>query len=459
MIETTSTAAPGGSSEAPPTDPGMSKKAGRAAFVGTLLEYYDFSLYASAASVVFAGVFFSGSSPFLGTLQAVGTFAIGFVVRPIGGVVLGSLGDRFGRKRILVLTLVLMGAATMLVGLLPGYDQIGWLAPLLLVVLRIVQGIGASAEYGGATLVAVEFAPRGRRGLLGSLPGMGAALGGVLGTSALLFFSTVMSEDAFMSWGWRVPFLLSGLILAYGLWLRRSLPETPEFQRIEDTGGTARTPVRDVITQQPKALLVVMLMAIGMTGIGYFYLVFMGTFGANQLGLGSTDILIGLIAAQVANAMLIPVFGGLSDRVGRRRIIMAGFVYSAVFAWPAFLVLSEYDSAVVFWVVLALGNGLGVGMIFGPMGAYVTELFRSRHVFSGLGLGREAGNAIGAAIVPVIAVPLAFDGTTIWLSVLLCGIAVLGFGAAWLSRVGAETGDGAAVSSGDRGRGTPADLR
>ncbi|MGW9263468.1 MFS transporter [Gordonia terrae] len=454
MSQTTSSASRDNSPAAPPTTPEMSKKAGRAAFVGTLLEYYDFSLYASAASVVFASVFFSGSSPLLGTLQAVGTFAIGFVVRPVGGVILGSLGDRYGRKRILVLTLVLMGAATMLVGLLPSHGQIGWLAPLMLVMLRVVQGIGASAEYGGATLVAVEFAPQRKRGLLGSLPGMGAALGGVLGTSALLLCSTVMSEDVFMSWGWRIPFLCSGFILAYGLWLRRSLPETPEFHRIEDTGGPARTPVRDVINQQPMALLVVMVMAIGMTGIGYFYLVFMGTFGANQLGLGSSDILIGLIAAQVANALLIPVFGGLSDRVGRRVIIMGGFVYSAVFAWPAFWLLSEYGSSAMFWLVLALGNGLGVGMVFGPMGAYVTELFRSRHVFSGLGLGREAGNALGAAIVPLVAVPLAFDDTTVWLSVLLCAIALLGLAAAWLSRVGPEVGADAALTSGDPGRGT-----
>jgi MFS transporter, MHS family, shikimate and dehydroshikimate transport protein len=413
----------------------QSKKAGRAAFVGTLLEYYDFSLYASAASVVFAGVFFSGSSPFLGTLQAIGTFAIGFLVRPVGGVILGSLGDRIGRKKILVLTLVLMGAATMLVGLLPTYAQIGWLAPALLVLFRVIQGIGASAEYGGATLVAVEFAPQRKRGLLGSLPGMGAALGGVLGTGALLLVSSVLPKDAFLDWGWRVPFLMSGLILAYGLWLRKSLPETPEFQRIEDADKTAKAPVRDVIRQQPQALVAVLVMTIGQTGIGYFYLVFMGTFGANQLGLAKTEILVGLIAAQLANAALIPVFGSLSDRTGRRPVIVSGFAFSAAFAWVAFWLLSTHGSPTMFWLVLALGNGIGIGMIFGPMGAYVTELFDSRHAYSGLGLGREAGNAIGAAAVPLIAVPLAFDNTTVWLSVLLSVIALIGLAAAALSRV------------------------
>jgi MHS family shikimate/dehydroshikimate transporter-like MFS transporter len=419
--------------------PAESRRASRAAFIGTLLEYYDFSLYAAAASVVFASVFFSGSSPFLGTLQAVGTFAVGFLVRPIGGVILGSLGDRIGRKRILVLTLVLMGAATLLVGLLPSYEQIGWLAPALLVFLRILQGIGASAEYGGATLVAVEFAPERKRGLLGSLPGMGSALGGVLGSSALLAVSAVLSKESFLDWGWRIPFLLSGIILAYGLWLRRSLPETPEFRRIEGAAQTSKTPVRDVIRQQPRALITVMVMAIGMTGIGYFYLVFMGTFGRNQLGLDQTQVLVGLIAAQLANAALIPVFGGLSDRLGRRPVIMFGFVYSALFAWLAFYLLSSYSTPIVFCLVLAFGNGIGVAAIFGPMGAYVTELFDTKHAYSGLGLGRETGNALGAAIVPVVAVPLAFHDTTIWLSLLLCGIALLGLVAAALSRTRSES--------------------
>lgn len=439
MTDTNPPATESVSPDAPAKSPAESRRAGRAAFVGTLLEYYDFSLYASAATVVFASVFFSGSSAFLGTLQAVGTFAVGFLVRPLGGVILGSLGDRVGRKKILVLTLVLMGAATMLVGLLPSYAQIGWLAPALLVFLRILQGIGASAEYGGATLVAVEFSAERKRGLLGSLPGMGAALGGVLGTGALLLVSTALPKDVFLDWGWRIPFLLSGFILAYGLWLRRSLPETPEFRRIEDADDTARTPVRDVIRQQPGALVAVLGMTIGQTGIGYFYLVFMGTFGANQLELNKTQILIGLIAAQLANAVLIPMFGGLSDRVGRRPVIMFGFVYSAVFAWIAFWVLSNHGTPTAFWVVLALGNGIGVAAIFGPMGAYVTELFDTKHAYSGLGLGREGGNAIGAAVVPVVAVPLAFHDTTIWLSLLLCGIALLGLVAAALSRTRSES--------------------
>ena len=439
MTDTNPPATESVSPDAPAKSPAESRRAGRAAFVGTLLEYYDFSLYASAATVVFASVFFSGSSAFLGTLQAVGTFAVGFLVRPLGGVILGSLGDRVGRKKILVLTLVLMGAATMLVGLLPSYAQIGWLAPALLVFLRILQGIGASAEYGGATLVAVEFSAERKRGLLGSLPGMGAALGGVLGTGALLLVSTALPKDIFLDWGWRIPFLLSGFILAYGLWLRRSLPETPEFRRIEDADDTASTPVRDVIRQQPRALVAVLGMTIGQTGIGYFYLVFMGTFGANQLELNKTQILIGLIAAQLANAVLIPMFGGLSDRVGRRPVIMFGFVYSAVFAWIAFWVLSNHGTPTAFWVVLALGNGIGVAAIFGPMGAYVTELFDSKHAYSGLGLGREGGNAIGAAVVPVVAVPLAFHDTTIWLSLLLCGIALLGLVAAALSRTRSES--------------------
>ncbi|MDM7488369.1 MFS transporter [Rhodococcus sp. CSLK01-03] len=412
-----------------------SRRASRAAFVGTLLEYYDFSLYASAASVVFASVFFSGSSPLLATLQAVGTFAVGFLVRPVGGVILGSLGDRIGRKRILVFTLVLMGIATLLVGLLPGYDQIGWAAPALLVFLRILQGIGASGEYGGAALVAVEFSPEKKKGLMGSLPGMGAALGGVLGTLSLLTVSSLMSQESFLAWGWRIPFLCSVVILAYGLWLRRSLPETPAFREIEESNAVSKRPLFDVIRQQPRALLTVLVMTIGQTGIGYFYIVFMGTFGTNQLGFGGTEVLVGLIAAQLTNALLIPMFGSLSDRVGRAPVIMFGFLYSAVFAWVGISLLSGVGTPpLLYWVVMAAGNGIGVAAIFGPMGAYVIELFHTQHAYSGLGLGREAGNALGAAFVPVIAVALAFDDTTVYLSLLICVVSLLGFAATVLSR-------------------------
>lgn len=418
-----------------------SRRASRAAFVGTLLEYYDFSLYASAASVVFASVFFTGSSPLLGTLQAVGTFAVGFLVRPVGGVILGSLGDRIGRKRILVFTLVLMGIATLLVGLLPSYAQIGWLAPALLVFLRILQGIGASGEYGGAALVAVEFSPAKKKGLMGSLPGMGAALGGVLGTLSLLTVSSLMSQESFLAWGWRIPFLCSAIILAYGLWLRRSLPETPAFRAIEESNTVSKSPLLDVIRQQPRVLLTVLVMTIGQTGIGYFYIVFMGTFGKNQLGFGGTEVLIGLIAAQLANAILIPMFGSLSDRVGRAPVIMFGFLYSAVFAWVGISLLSGVGTPpLLYWVVMAAGNGIGVAAIFGPMGAYVIELFHTQHAYSGLGLGREAGNALGAAFVPVIAVALAFDDTTVWLSLLICVVSLLGFGATVLSRSRSSSG-------------------
>ncbi|MFC9361693.1 MFS transporter [Rhodococcus sp. NPDC057014] len=435
MTTNPSTAAGGATTVSESGSAGDSKRASRAAFVGTLLEYYDFSLYASAASVVFGSVFFSGASPFLATLQAVGTFAVGFLVRPIGGVVLGSLGDRIGRKKILVFTLVMMGAATMLVGLLPGYEQIGWLAPALLVLLRILQGIGASAEYGGATLVAVEFAPQRRKGLLGSLPGAGASIGGVLGTSALLIVSAALPEEAFMSWGWRLPFLLSGLILLYGLSLRARLPETPAFRHIEETDGKTTSPVLDVIRSQPRAILSVLVMVFGQAGLGYFYLVFMLTFGRNQLGMGQTDILIGLVLAQLSCAAFIPLFGMLSDRVGRRPVIISGFVFSALLAFPAFWLVGHGGGTAAFWLVLVLGNGVGVAAIFGPMGAYVTELFETRHAFSGLGLGRELGNALGAALVPVLAVQLAFNdgGSTAALSILLVAISVAGVAAAWVS--------------------------
>jgi len=411
-----------------------SRKASRAAFVGTLLEFYDFSLYASAAAVVFASVFFTGSSPLLGTLQAIATFAVGFLVRPVGGMILGSIGDRIGRKRVLTFTLILMGAATTLVGFLPGYAQIGWAAPVLLVVLRILQGIGASGEYGGATLVAVEFAPEQKRGLRGSLPGMGSALGAVLGTTSLLLVSALLTEEAFLSWGWRIPFLFSVVILAYGLWLRRTLPETPAFQEIEESNHVSKNPVLDVLRQQPRALISVLAMTVGQTGIVYFYIVFMGTFGRNQMGLDGTTVLIGLIIANLSNALLVPFFGALSDRVGRKPVIAFGFLFSAVFAWLGFWMLASAGTPLCYWVVLALGAGVGVGAIFGPLGAHAIELFDTKHAYSGLGMSREIGTAFGGGFVPVIAVALAFDDTTVWLSMLVFGVALFGLVGTVLSK-------------------------
>ncbi|MEQ3549869.1 MFS transporter [Pseudonocardia nematodicida] len=409
-----------------PTDRKESRRAGRAAFTGTLLEYYDFSLYAAAAATVFPRVFFPDASPALATLQSVATFSVAFLVRPVGGAILGSLGDRIGRKRVLVFTLVLMGVATTGIGLLPGHATIGWAAPMLLVLMRILQGIGASAEYGGATLVAVEFAPEKRRGLLGSLPGAGSAFGGVLGTLALLTASSTLSAEQFASWGWRVPFLLSGILVVYGIWLRATLPETPDFARAERSGRTSRTPLRDVLRRYPRAVVTVIVIVTAQTGLGYFYLVFMVSYAGSQLGFSQSETFTGLLVAQLSCGLLIPAFGALSDVVGRKPVVAFGMLVSAATAFPTFM-LVQPGWPLGLWLAMFLGNGVGVAAIFAPVGTLVAEIFASQHRYSGMGLARETGNMIGAAVVPVLAVQLSFMGAgTTPLSLLLLGLAALG---------------------------------
>ncbi|GAA4550763.1 MFS transporter [Pseudonocardia xishanensis] len=401
------------------------RRAAQASIIGTVLEYYDFSLYAAAAATVFGAVFFAGASPAVATLQAVATFAVGFLVRPIAGTILGGLGDRYGRKRILLFTMVLMGVATSLIAVVPTREQIGWLAPVLLIVLRLLQGIGASAEYSGATLVAVEFAKPGQRGLLGSLPGAGSTLGAALGTLMLLLFSTVLSREQFLSWGWRVPFLLSLVLVAYALWLRIQLPETPEYERSEGVSSRTSTPVRDTLRQHPRALICIVVAVTGQIGLSYFYTVFMATYATNQLGFDASQTFIGLLVAQLGSSLTFPFFGWLSDRIGRLPVMFFGFAFSAALAFPAFFLTTD-GALLGYCVMVFLGNAIGSGAVFAVLGTFISEHFPPHRRFSSMGLSRETGNAIGAAVVPLLAVALSFESGTSSLSLLLIGLSVLG---------------------------------
>ncbi|GAA2892981.1 MFS transporter [Pseudonocardia halophobica] len=404
-----------------------SGRAGKAAFVGTVLEYYDFSLYGSAAATVFGTVFFAGSSPFLATLQSVATFAVAFLVRPIAGAVLGSVGDRIGRRRVLVGTMLVMGVATMGIGLVPGYATLGAAAPVLLVALRVLQGIGASAEFGGATLVAVEFAKPGRRGLLGSLPGTGAALGGVLGTLMLLAVSSLTTSEQFLDWGWRIPFLLSIVLVGYGIWLRRHLPETPEYRRAEEAGATVRSPLREILRTRRRQVLAIIAIVTAQTGFGYFYIVFVVSYaGGEQVGLSRTVTFAALLSAQLAGTVLTPVFGALSDRIGLRPVIAFGLAFSAVLAFP-FFALVRGDWPPGLFIAMILANGVAATAIVAVAGTLVTELFDPGVRYSGMGLARETGNMIGAAATPLLAVQLAHLGAGTWpLSLLLVALSAIG---------------------------------
>ncbi|MFC4944239.1 MFS transporter [Pseudonocardia sp. GCM10023141] len=412
---------------APVVDRRTAARASRAAIIGTTIEYYDFTLFGLAAATVFPTVFFAGASPFVATLSSIATFSVAFLVRPFSGALLGSLGDRIGRRRVLVLSMTLMGIATVVIGLIPAASTIGGAAPLALLAMRVLQGVGASAEYSGATLVAMEFAAPHRRGLLGALPAAGNGIGGMVGTLAMLVASTTLSAEQFHAWGWRVPFLFGGVILVYGLWLRVRLPETPEFEPARRAGETSRTPLRDTLRTGLRAILAVMLIVLARTGLAYFFLVFLVSFAARQVGLSATTVLVANLVSTVVYVVLTPSFGALSDRAGRIPVILGGLGLVAVTAFPLFaLVRPGWPFGLV--LAMIIGNGVAVAAMVAPVGRLITELFPATHRYSAMGLANETGIAVGGAVVPPLAVYLAYlpgAGTTA-LSLLLIAVAALG---------------------------------
>jgi MHS family shikimate/dehydroshikimate transporter-like MFS transporter len=298
------------------------KKVAAASFIGTTIEWYDFFLYGTAAALVFGDLFFPEAEPLVGTLLAFSTYAVGFVARPIGGVVFGHYGDRIGRKSMLVLSLLIMGIATFLIGVLPTYASIGVIAPMLLVVLRFAQGIGVGGEWGGAVLMSVEHAPQGRRGFFGSWPQMGVPAGLLLSTAVFAFVQAVTSEAAFMSWGWRVPFLASIVLVGVGLFIRLKLMESPAFERVKETKTEAPRPIVDVVRKYPREVLVAMGMRVAENGCFYILTVFVLSYGEEELGLGKSTMLTGVIIAAAIGLFTVPLWGALSDRIGRKPLYL-----------------------------------------------------------------------------------------------------------------------------------------
>src|SRR5215211_7349019 len=304
-----------------------------ASVVGTVMEWYDFFIYAAAAALVFNKLFFPEFSPIAGTMAAFGTYALGFFARPIGGIIFGNLGDKIGRKAILVMTLLLMGIATTLIGVLPTFNQIGIWAAVLLLALRILQGLGAGAEFGGAVIMAAEYSPQGKRGLYASLPCTGVAIGLLLSSGVFALFSS-LPEEQFLSWGWRVPFLLSIVIVAVGLYIRLRIMETPVFSRVKESDTEVRWPVLEVVRSQPRNLLVAIGARFSENGNAYIIQTFALTYVATQLGMSDNVALRGVLISSAIGIFTIPLFGALSDRVGRRPVYMFGSAFLALFAFP-----------------------------------------------------------------------------------------------------------------------------
>ncbi len=364
-----------------------------ASFIGTAIEWYDFFLYGTAAALVFPALFFPEFSETAGRLAAASTYAVGFVARPVGGVVFGHFGDRIGRKTMLVLSLLIMGIATALIGILPTFETIGVWAPILLVVLRFCQGIGVGGEWGGAVLMAVEHAPSGRRGFYGSWPQMGVPAGLLLGN--LVFFASraVLPEGL----DWRMPFLLSLLLVAVGLFIRLRILESPAFLEVKESNTEANMPIIDVVRTHPKNVLLAMGMRVAENGPFYILTVFVLAYVTEELGLEENTGLIGVLIAAAIGLFTIPFFGALSDRVGRRPLYLFGSVFLLLFSFPFFWLLNTGVAPLV-WLAIVLGVNVGHDTMYGPQAAYFSELFGTRVRYSGASLGYQLASVFAGGL-------------------------------------------------------------
>jgi metabolite-proton symporter len=371
--------------------------------VGTTVEWYDFFLYGTAAGIIFNKYYFPTSDPLVGTLLAFTTFALGFVARPIGGLIFGHLGDRLGRKRTLVATMLIMGIATALIGLLPTYEQIGVAAPLLLVLLRLLQGVAIGGEWGGAVLMAVEYAPSKRRGFYGSFPQLGLAIGLLLGTAVFAALDGALSDDAFTSWGWRIAFLLSLVLVVVGMVIRLRISETPAFRRMQAAEQQASVPALDLVrSRRSRRHLLLGMGSRWIEGLAYnAWAVFAIAFGTDTLKMPKNVLLLSVMAAATVMAVLIPIFGALSDRVGRRRLFGIGTIITGVIAYPAFAAISTAQTALVASaIVVALG--ICYPVMYGPQAAFYAEMFPARVRCTGISFVYQFSGIFASGLTPLI---------------------------------------------------------
>src|SRR5918911_588828 len=396
-----------------------------ASFIGTTIEWYDFFIYGTAATLVFGQLFFSPSfSPLAATLSSVATFAVGFVARPFGGIVFGHFGDKLGRKAMLVLTLTMMGVATFLIGCLPTYDAIGVLAPILLVLLRVVQGLGVGGEWGGAALMAVEYAPEDKRGYYGSWPQMGVPAGLLLSTG-IFYAVSFLPNEQFLAWGWRIPFLLSIILIGVGLFVRVRPLETPAFSAVQESHTEAQMPIMDVLRNYPKNVLLAIGARVASDGCFYVFSVFILDYATRTLGLPRPTILLGVAIASALELFTIPIFGVISDRTGRRPIYLVGTVLLLILAYPYFLLI-QTGSTVLVILASVLGLSIAHASMYGPMSAYFAELFGTRVRYSGVSIGYQLASIIGGGAGPLISIYLVgATGGSYWPVVAWMGILCL----------------------------------
>ena len=372
-------------------------------FIGTVLEWYDFYIYGTAATLAFDTLFFPNLDPANATLAAFAAYGIGFFLKPVGGVILSRFGDTLGRKKVLVASLVMMGIATGCIGLLPTYTTIGVWAPILLVVLRLVQSIGAGAEFGGAITMIAEFSTPRQRGLLTSLPALGVSLGILVGTAMFAALSTMPRAD-FLQWGWRIPFLLGFLLAIVGIFMRMQVQETPAFERLKRTARIHPAPFSDVVKRQWRRLLIAAGARSADAVGGQLFNVFAISYCAKTLGLPASVGLTGVMLANLIGLAVIPLTGLLCDRFGRKPVYLAGLTLMAAFAFPFFW-LANTRQPMLIYLALAIEYGIGVKVILATSGAYLAEIFDVRSRSTGVTLARTISDPL-AGLTPLIATAL-----------------------------------------------------
>jgi MFS transporter, MHS family, shikimate and dehydroshikimate transport protein len=381
--------------------------------IGTAVEWYDFLIYGTATALVFNKIFFAAGNPTLATIAAFGTYAVGFLARPLGAAIFGHYGDRVGRKAMLAITIIIMGLGTFLIGLLPTYQQIGIAAPILLVALRFLQGIGLGGEWGGAVLMVVENCPTRRRGLLGSTVQVGSPLGNI---AAIGMFALVagLPEAEFMRWGWRIPFLISILLVGVGLYIRLSMEETLAFRQVRAKNEVARLPLVEIFKHNRKPFFTAVGLKISEIAYASIAGVFVMSYATANLGLSRSLVLNGVLASSAVALFAIPLFGWLSDRFGRKTMFYASCTFCALFAFPLFWLLDTREPAiVVLTIVIAISFGQMV--MFGIGAPWYSELFSARLRYSGASLGFQVGAALSGGLSPLIAASLlAWSGGATW---------------------------------------------
>ena len=415
-----------------------SRKVAFASLIGTTIEWYDFFIFGTAAALIFNKVFFPSFDPVTGTLAAFASFSAGFIARPFGGVVFAHYGDKIGRKPMLVYSLLIMGAATVLMGLLPGYASIGIWAPMLLVVLRFAQGFGVGGEWGGAALMAVEHAPQHRRGFYGAWPQVGVLAGLLLGTGAYALLSATLTDEQFLEWGWRVPFLASVLLIAIGMWIRLAVAESPVFQKTLDAKPVAKMPVLDALKTYPKEIALAAGSFVATNANFYIVSVWLISYATTKLGYDRTEILTANAALSLSDIPMILAFGLLSDYIGRRKMFLTGMAVLALFAVPYFMLVSTSN----IWLFLLGGlivHACGCA-VYGPQSAYFAEQFSTRMRYSGSSLAYQFAAILGGMAPLICTALVAITGSVYSVAAFVIVLAMVSFDCSYLMTETLRTG-------------------